>query len=120
MLDHMFRRRALVYYDNSAGQFTFLDTRPGEQKLLLQLVKRIFYSSAWRVSAFIRHAALAHSWACERRDFAAGRREERGVHEDGAFRRDPVPAGRVLVDSGSLEEMKRFWCDRNTVGGRRG
>ena len=26
--------------------------------------------------------------------------------EDGAFRRDPVPAGRVCVDSGSLEEIE--------------
>jgi ribonuclease J len=28
------------------------------------------------------------------------------LNEDGAFRRDPVAAGRVLVDSGSLEEIE--------------
>ena len=26
--------------------------------------------------------------------------------EDGAYRREPVPAGRVCVDSGSLEEIE--------------
>src|SRR5437879_12481288 len=44
MLDHMFRRRALVYYDNSAG--TIHVSGHGsqeEQKLLLQLVKPKYF-----------------------------------------------------------------------------
>jgi len=54
MLDHMFRRRALVYYDNSADQFTFLDTRARKSRIAAAAGEaEIFYSSAWEVSAFI-------------------------------------------------------------------
>src|SRR5213078_3446522 len=65
MLDHMFRRRALVYYDNSAGVI-----HVSEEILLVEDGQSIEFT------------------------------------EDGARRRDPVTAGRVCVDSGSLEEIE--------------
>src|SRR5438046_4080413 len=44
MLDHMFRRRALVYYDNSAGTIHVSGhASQEEQKLLLQLVKPKYF-----------------------------------------------------------------------------
>src|SRR5437879_12670319 len=62
MLDHMFRRRALVYYDNSAG--TIHVSGHGsqeEQKLLLQLVKPKFLIPVHgEYRHLFRHAALAH------------------------------------------------------------
>src|SRR5581483_5881180 len=54
-----------------------------------------------------RHAALAHQLGVVSAEILLledGHCIE--FTEDGAFRRDPVPAGRVLVDSGSLEEIE--------------
>jgi len=109
MLDHMFRRRALVYYDNSGG--TIHVSGHGsqeEQKLILQLVKpRYFIPVHGEYRHLFRHAALAHQL-----DVVSGEilLIENGqcieFTEDGAFRRDPVTAGRTLVDSGSLEEIE--------------
>jgi len=109
MLDHMFRRRALVYYDNSAG--TIHVSGHGsqeEQKLILQLVKpRYFIPVHGEYRHLFRHAALAHqigSVSGEILLLEDGHCIE--FTEDGAFRRDPVTAGRTLVDSGSLEEIE--------------
>jgi ribonuclease J len=109
MLDHMFRRRALVYYDNSAG--TIHVSGHGsqeEQKLLLQLVKpKYFIPVHGEYRHLFRHAALAHQLGCVSQEILLledGRQIE--FTEDGARRRDPVTAGRVLVDSGSLEEIE--------------
>jgi ribonuclease J len=109
MLDHMFRRRALVYYDNSAG--TIHVSGHGsqeEQKLLLQLVKpKYFIPVHGEYRHLFRHAALAHQLGCVSNEILLledGRPIE--FTEDGAYRRDPVTAGRVCVDSGSLEEIE--------------
>ena len=109
MLDHMFRRRALVYYDNSAG--TIHVSGHGsqeEQKLMLQLVKpKYFVPVHGEYRHLFRHAALAHQLGVVSGEILLvedGRPIE--FTEDGAFRRDPVTAGRVLVDSGSLEEIE--------------
>ncbi len=109
MLDHMFRRRALVYYDNSAGLIHVSGhASQEEQKLILQLVKpRYFIPVHGEYRHLFRHAALAHQL-----DVVGGEilLIENGqcieFTEDGAFRRDPVAAGRTLVDSGSLEEIE--------------
>jgi ribonuclease J len=109
MLDHMFRRRALVYYDNSAGTIHVSGhASQEEQKLLLQLVKpKYFIPVHGEYRHLFRHAALAHQLGCVSNEILLledGRQIE--FTEDGVHRRDPVTAGRVCVDSGSLEEIE--------------
>jgi ribonuclease J len=109
MLDHMFRRRALVYYDNSAGTIHVSGhASQEEQKLMLQLVKpKYFIPVHGEYRHLFRHAALAHQLGVVSGEIMLvedGRPLE--FTEDGAHRRDPVTAGRVLVDSGSLEEIE--------------
>jgi len=109
MLDHMFRRRALVYYDNSAGTIHVSGhASQEEQKLVLQLVKpKYFIPIHGEYRHLFRHAALAYQLGCVSGEILVledGHTLE--FAEDGAFRRDPVTAGRVCVDSGSLEEIE--------------
>jgi ribonuclease J len=109
MLDHMFRRRALVYYDNSAGTIHVSGhASQEEQKLILQLVKpKYFIPIHGEYRHLFRHAALAYQLGCVSGEILVledGHTLE--FAEDGAFRRDPVTAGRVCVDSGSLEEIE--------------
>ncbi len=109
MLDHMFRRRALVYYDNSAGIIHVSGhASQEEQKLLLQLVKpKYFIPVHGEFRHLFRHAALAHQLGSVSGEILLvedGQQIE--FTEDGAYRRDPVTAGRVCVDSGSLEEIE--------------
>jgi ribonuclease J len=109
MLDHMFRRRALVYYDNSAGTIHVSGhASQEEQKLILQLVKpKYFVPIHGEYRHLFRHAALAHQLGCVSGEILLmedGQAIE--FSEDGAHRRDPVTAGRVCVDSGSLEEIE--------------
>jgi ribonuclease J len=109
MLDHMFRRRALVYYDNSAGVIHVSGhASQEEQKLVLQLVKpKYFIPVHGEYRHLFRHAALAHQLGVVSEEILL---VENGQNieftEDGVHRRDPVTAGRVLVDSGSLEEIE--------------
>jgi ribonuclease J len=109
MLDHMFRRRALVYYDNAGGTIHVSGhASQEEQKLILQLVKpKYFIPVHGEYRHLFRHAALAHQLGCVSGEILLledGHTLE--FTEDGAFRRDPVTAGRVCVDSGSLEEIE--------------
>jgi ribonuclease J len=109
MLDHMFRRRALVYYDNSAGTIHVSGhASQEEQKLILQLVKpKYFIPVHGEYRHLFRHAALAHQLGSVSGEILLledGQCVE--FTHDGAFRRDPVTAGRVCVDSGSLEEIE--------------
>jgi ribonuclease J len=109
MLDHMFRRRALVYYDNAGGTIHVSGhASQEEQKLVLQLVKpKYFIPVHGEYRHLFRHAALAYQLGCVSGEILLledGHTIE--FTEDGAFRRDPVTAGRVCVDSGSLEEIE--------------
>jgi ribonuclease J len=109
MLDHMFRRRALVYYDNSGGTIHVSGhASQEEQKLILQLVKpKYFIPVHGEYRHLFRHAALAHQLGCVSGEILVledGHTLE--FTEDGAYRRDPVTAGRVCVDSGSLEAIE--------------
>jgi len=109
MLDHMFRRRALVYYDNSGGTIHVSGhASQEEQKLILQLIKpKYFIPVHGEYRHLFRHAALAHQLGCVSEEILL--LENGQVVEftpDRAFRRDPVTAGRVCVDSGSLEEIE--------------
>jgi len=111
MLDHMFRRRALVYYDNSAG--TIHVSGHGsqeEQKLVLQLVRpKYFIPVHGEYRQLFRHAALAHQLGVVSGEVLLiedGQPIE--FTAEGAYRVEPVTAGRVLVDSGSLEAIEEF------------
>src|ERR1700716_2510504 len=109
MLDHMFRRPALGYYDNAGGTIHVSGhASQEEQKLVLQLVKpKYFIPVHGEYRHLFRHAALAYQLGCVSGEILIledGNTLE--FTEDGAFRRDPVTAGRVLVDSGSLEEIE--------------
>jgi ribonuclease J len=109
MLDHMFRRRALVYYDNNAGLIHVSGhASQEEQKLLLQLVKpKYFIPVHGEFRQLFRHAALAHQLGVVSKEIMLiedGQPIE--FTENGAFRREPIPVGRVCVDSGSLEEIE--------------
>jgi ribonuclease J len=111
MLDHMFRKRALVYYDNEGGTIHVSGhASQEEQKFLLNLVRpRYFIPVHGEYRQLFRHAALAHlvgSVSGEILLLEDGQPVE--FTEDGAYRRDPVTAGRVCVDSGSLEEIEEF------------
>ena len=109
MLDHMFRRRALVYYDNSGGVIHVSGhASQEEQKLILQLVRpKYFVPVHGEYRHLFRHAALAHQLgAVSDEIFLLEDGQAIEFTEDGAKRRDPVTAGRVLVDSGSLEEIE--------------
>ena len=109
MLDHMFRRRALVYYDNAGGTIHVSGhASQEEQKLVLQLVKpKYFIPVHGEYRHLFRHAALAYQLGCVSGEIII--LEDGNTLEltpDGAYKRDPVAAGRVLVDSGSLEEIE--------------
>ncbi len=109
MLDNMFRRRALVYYENSSGTIHVSGhASQEEQKLILQLCKpKYFIPVHGEYRHLFRHAALAHQLGCVSGEILLmedGQAVE--FTEDRAYRRDPVTAGRVLVDSGSLEEIE--------------
>ncbi len=111
MLDHMFRRRALVYYDNSAGTIHVSGhASQEEQRLILRLVKpKYFIPVHGEYRHLFRHAALAHQLGAVSDEILLledGKCIE--FTEEGVARRDPVPAGRILVDSGSLEEIEEI------------
>ncbi len=111
MLDHMFRRRALVYYDNTAGTIHVSGhASQEEQRLILRLVKpKYFIPVHGEYRHLFRHAALAHQLGAVGEEILLledGKCIE--FTEDGVVRRDPVPAGRILVDSGSLEEIEEI------------
>src|SRR6266849_875789 len=109
MIDHMFRRRALVYYDGGGGTIHVSGhASQEEQKLLLNLVRpRYFIPIHGEYRQLFRHAALAHQVGAVSGEVILledGHPIE--FTAEGAFRREPVAAGRVCVDSGSLEEIE--------------
>ncbi len=109
MLDHMFRKRALVYYDNDGGIIHVSGHASNEeQKMLLNLVRpRFFIPIHGEYRQLFRHSALAHSVGAVSEEILLiedGQPIE--FTEDRAYRREPVTAGRVCVDSGSLEEIE--------------
>ncbi|HEV2522530.1 MAG TPA: ribonuclease J [Candidatus Acidoferrales bacterium] len=111
MLDHMFRKRALVYYDNDAGTIHVSGhASQEEQKMLLNLVRpRYFVPIHGEYRQLFRHAALAHSvGAVSEQILLIEDGQPIEFTEEGAYRREPVTAGRVCVDSGSLEEIEEF------------
>ena len=111
MIDHLFRRRVLVYYEGgrSAPIHVSGHASQEEQKLLLQLVRpKYFVPIHGEYRQLFQHAALAEQvGAVGGQIFLVDSGHPIEFTANGeAHQRDPVPAGRVLVDSGSLEEIE--------------
>ncbi len=110
MIDHLFRRRVLVYYESgrSAPIHVSGHASQEEMKLLLNLVRpKYFVPIHGEYRQLFQHAALARqvgSVSGEILMVESGQPIE--FTAEGAFRREPVAVGRVCVDSGSLEEIE--------------
>jgi ribonuclease J len=110
MIDHLFRRRVLVYYESgrSAPIHVSGHASQEEMKLLLNLVRpKYFVPIHGEYRQLFQHAALAQqvgSVSGEIMMVESGHPIE--FTQQGAFRREPVPISRVCVDSGSLEEVQ--------------
>ena len=111
MIDHLFRRQVLVYYESgrSAPIHVSGHASQEEMKILLQLVKpKYFIPLHGEYRHLFRQAALAEQvGAVSGQIFLL----ETGhpiefTADGGAHKREAVPAGRVMVDSGSLEEVE--------------
>jgi len=111
MIDHLFRRHVLVYYEGgrSAPIHVSGHASQEEMKILLQLVRpKYFIPLHGEYRQLFQHAALAEQvGAVSGQIFLLESGQPLEFTADGlAHRRDPVPAGRVMVDSGSLEEVE--------------
>jgi ribonuclease J len=111
MIDHLFRRRVLVYYEGgrSAPIHVSGHASQEEMKILLQLVKpRYFVPLHGEYRQLFQHAALAQQVGSVSGQIfllESGHPVEFTAAGE-AYQREPVPAGRVMVDSGSLEEIE--------------
>ncbi|HWF40178.1 MAG TPA: ribonuclease J [Candidatus Acidoferrales bacterium] len=111
MIDHLFRRRVLVYYESgrSAPIHVSGHASQEEMKILLQLVRpKYFVPIHGEYRQLFRHAAIAeHVGAVGGQIFLLDSGQPLEFTADGrAYQREPVPVGRVFVDSGSLEEIE--------------
>jgi ribonuclease J len=110
MIDHLFRRRVLVYYEGGRNAPIHVSGHASqeEMKVLLQLVRpKYFIPMHGEYRQLFQHAALAEQvGAVSGQIFLLESGHPVEFTADGrAFQREPVPAGRVMVDSGSLEEI---------------
>jgi ribonuclease J len=111
MIDHLFRRRVLVYYEGGRSSPIHVSGHASqeEMKILLQLVRpKYFVPLHGEYRQLFRQAALAEQLGAVSGEIfliESGQPIE-FTADGGAYRREPVPAGRVLVDSGSLEEIE--------------
>ena len=122
MIDHFFRRRVLVYYGggDSAPIHVSGHASQEEMKILLQLVRpKYFVPLHGEYRHLFRQAALAKQVGAVSGEIfllESGQPLE-FTADGGAYRREPVPAGRVCVDSGSLEELEEVVIrDRRHLG----
>jgi ribonuclease J len=110
LIDHLFRRQVVVYYEGNPSAPIHVSGHASqeEMKILLSLVKpRYFIPIHGEYRHLFRHAALAQQVGAVSGEvimLESGQPVE--FNSEGAFRREPVQAGRVLVDSGSLEELE--------------
>jgi ribonuclease J len=111
MIDHLFRRRVLVYYESGRSSPIHVSGHASqeEMKILLQLVRpKYFIPVHGEYRQLFRHSALAEQvGAVSGQIFLLESGHPVEFTADGkAHQREPVPAGRVCVDSGSLEEIE--------------
>jgi len=111
MIDHLFRKRVLVYYESGRNAPIHVSGHASqeEMKILLQLVRpKYFIPLHGEYRQLFQHAALAEQVGAVSGQvilLETGHPVE--FTPDGrAYQREPVPAGRVMVDSGSLEEIE--------------
>jgi len=111
MIDHLFRRRVLVYYESGRNAPIHVSGHASqeEMKILLQLVRpKYFIPLHGEYRQLFQHAALAQQVGAVSGQvilLETGHPVE--FTADGrAYQREAVPAGRVMVDSGSLEEVE--------------
>ncbi len=110
MIDHMFRRGALVHYDDGGGQPVHVSGHASQEelRLVLNLVRpRFFIPIHGEYRQLFLHAALARQMNVVQEQVLLvenGQPVELGP--GGAVLGEPVPAGRVCVDAGSLEEIE--------------
>jgi ribonuclease J len=122
MIDHFFRRRVLVYYEGGRAAPIHVSGHASqeEMKILLQLVRpKYFIPLHGEYRHLFRHAALAEQvGAVSGQIFLLESGHPVEFSADGrAHEREPVPAGRVCVDSGSLEELEEVVIrDRRHLG----
>jgi ribonuclease J len=122
MIDHFFRRRVLVYYEGGSSAPIHVSGHASqeEMKILLQLVRpKYFIPLHGEYRHLFRQAALAEQvGAVSGQIFLLESGQPLEFTADGgAYRREPVPAGRVCVDSGSLEELQEVVIrDRRHLG----
>ncbi len=110
MIDHLFRRRVLVYYEGGRNAPIHVSGHASqeEMKILLQLVRpKYFIPMHGEYRQLFQQAALAEQvGAVSGQIFLLETGQPLEFTADGsAYRREVVPAGRVMVDSGSLEEI---------------
>jgi ribonuclease J len=111
MIDHLFRRDVLVYYESgrSAPIHVSGHASQEEMNILLQLVRpKYFIPVHGEYRHLFRHAALAEQVGAVSGEIfllETGHPIE-FTADGGAHKREAVPAGRVMVDSGSLEEVE--------------
>lgn len=112
MINHILKRGAMLYYDDGGSQPVHVSGHGSEEelKLILNLVRpQYFIPIHGEYRQLIRHAHLAEQMQCVSRQvilMESGQALE--ITPEGAFRREPIPAGRVCVDSGSLEEIEEI------------
>jgi len=111
MIDHLFRRRVLVYYEGGRNAPIHVSGHASqeEMKILLQLVRpKYFIPMHGEYRQLFQQAALAEQvGAVSGQIFLLETGHPLEFTSDGhAYQREPVPAGRVMVDSGSLEEIE--------------
>jgi ribonuclease J len=112
MIDHMFRRNALVYYEDGGGNPIHVSGHASQEelKLLLNLVRpKYFVPIHGEYRMLFRHAALAHQvGSVSGGIFVLESGQTLEFTEEGARKGEPVTAGRVCVDAGSLEEIEEI------------
>jgi ribonuclease J len=110
LIDHMFRRRALVYYEGGAAGTIHVSGHASQEelKMMLNLTRpKYFVPIHGEYRQLFRHATLAHHVGVVSGEiFILETGHVLEFTPEGAFRREAVPAGRVCVDSGSLEEIE--------------
>jgi ribonuclease J len=112
MINHILKRGTSVYYDDGASQPVHVSGHASQEelKLILNLVRpRYFIPIHGEYRQLSRHALLAQQMQCVKGQviiLESGQALE--ITSEGAFRREPIPAGRVCVDSGSLEEIEEI------------
>jgi len=111
MIDHLFRKRILVYYESGRNAPIHVSGHASqeEMKILLQLVRpKYFVPIHGEYRQLFQHAALAEQLgAVSGQVLLTETGHPIEFTPDGrAYQREAVPAGRVMVDSGSLEEVE--------------